>query len=94
MWELVKFSFSTSKSEYLSCVRMDHQIYKQTFREAKVSKQQFKWIYIVVDPDINILLGFCQFGFILTQSSLRAENCCRYEPAWSQLDVVRNYLED
>lgn len=59
-----------------------------------MSKQQFIWIFIVVDPDINILLGLCQFGFILTQSSLKAENYSRYKPAWSQLDMVRKYLED
>lgn len=43
--------------------------YRDQFREPKVNKQQFIWIFIVADPHFNILPRFCQFGFIFTQSS-------------------------
>lgn len=67
----------------------------QLGRRVEVCKHQFIWIFIVVDPGINILQGFCQFGFHFdTIGSLEAENRSRYKPAWSQLDTVRNHLEE
>lgn len=66
----------------------------QLGRRVEVCKHQFIWIFIVVDPGVNILQGFCQFGFHFdTMGSPEAENRGRYKPAWRQLDAVRNHSQ-
>lgn len=58
-------------------------------------KHQFIWIFIVVDPGINILLGVLSVWIHLhTTGTPPAENRSRYKPAWCQQDMVRNYLAD